>query len=78
MDMRVSMRDGRILLRQIDIAPGFPGNPLTRDDHRKRFEDCLAFAKKQISWENAEKIVSMIEQLEDVKNVRELVQLLSD
>jgi 2-methylcitrate dehydratase PrpD len=78
MDMRVSMRDGRILLRQIDIAPGFPGNPLTRDDHRKRFEDCLAFAKKQISREHAEKIVSMIEQLEDVKNVRELVQLLSD
>ncbi len=78
MDMRVFMRDGREFLKQIDIAPGFPGNPLTRDDHWKRYQDCLAFAKKPISRENAEKIASMIELLEDVSDVRIIVRLLNN
>jgi 2-methylcitrate dehydratase PrpD len=77
MDMRIVMRDGRVFERSIDIAPGFPGNPLTREDHKKRFEDCLAFAKKPISRQNTQTIVSMIEGLEDAKDVRELVTALS-
>jgi len=76
MDMRVRMRDGREFLRTIDIGPGFPGNPLTREDHEKRFQDCLAFAKRPISQENAKGIASMIENLERIEDVRPLIQLL--
>jgi len=76
MDMRVLTRDGREFLRTLDIGPGFPGNPLTREDHEKRFEDCLAFAKKPISREDARSIASAIEQLENLEDVRPLIQLL--
>ena len=76
MDMRVWTRDGRELFRQIDIGPGFPGNPLTREDHEKRFQDCLGFAKKPISREKADQLSSMIADLEGVRDVREFVQLL--
>ena len=76
MDMRVRTRDGRDLFRQLDIGPGFPGNPLTREDHEKRFQDCLGFAKKPVNREKAEQISSMIEGLEKVRDVREFVQLL--
>jgi 2-methylcitrate dehydratase PrpD len=76
MDIRVSLRDGKEYKRQVDIAPGFPGNPLSRDDHRKRFEDCLAFAKKPVSRKNADKIVASIENIEDMEDVRSLIKLL--
>ena len=76
MDMRVRMRDGREFFKQIDIGPGFPGNPLTREDHEKRFHDCLAFAKKPISGENARAVASTIEHLESVEDVRPLIQLI--
>jgi 2-methylcitrate dehydratase PrpD len=76
MDMRVWTRDGREFSRQIDVGPGFPGNPLSREDHEKRFQDCLAFAKKPIGAEKAARIASMIEDLEEVKDVRTFVQLL--
>jgi 2-methylcitrate dehydratase PrpD len=76
MDMRVLTRDGREFERKIDIGPGFPGNPLTKEDHEKRFQDCLAFAKKPISRENAAKITSMIEDLESVEDIRALIPLL--
>ena len=76
MDMRVWTRDGRDLFRQLDVGPGFPGNPLTRGDHEKRFHDCLGFAKKAIKEERAVQIVSMIEDLEKVDDVRQFVPLL--
>jgi len=76
MDMRVRTRDGRELFRQIDIGPGFPGNPLTREDHEKRFQDCLGFAKKPIGKEKADRLSAMIRDLEKVPDIREIVQLL--
>jgi uncharacterized protein (DUF1697 family) len=77
MDMLVRTRDGRQFLRMVNIGPGFPGNPLTREDHERRFQDCLAFAKKPISGENAAKLAAMIEGLEEVDDVRRFVRLLT-
>jgi hypothetical protein len=75
--MRVRRKDGRELFRQLDIGPGFPGNPLTGDDHKKRFRDCLNFAKKKIGEEKATQIVSAIENLEKIDDVRNFIQLFS-
>jgi 2-methylcitrate dehydratase PrpD len=76
MDMRVRTRGGREFFRQLDIGPGFPGNPLTREDHEKRFQDCLGFAKKPISRKGATEVAAMIENFEKVADVRQFVQLL--
>jgi hypothetical protein len=72
------MRDGRQFLRKIDVGPGFPGNPLSREDHQKRFHDCLGFAKKAISQSKAAKIASLIENLEEIEDVRIFARLLTD
>ena len=77
MDMRVLTRDGREFVRLIDIGPGFPGNPLTPEDHERRFRDCLGFAKKPVSEEKAAGIVSLVEHIEEVHDIRILVELLT-
>jgi 2-methylcitrate dehydratase PrpD len=76
LDMRVWTREGRELFRQMDIAPGFPGNPLTHEDHQRRFQDCLNFAKKPVSEERATELISFIQDFEKVKDVRKFVKLL--
>jgi len=76
LDMHVRTLDGRKLFRQLDLAPGFPGNPLSEEDHEKRFQDCLDFAKKPVSKERATQIVSLIRDLEKIDDVRRLVELL--
>lgn len=76
MDMWVRTTDGREFRKRIDVAPGFPGNPLSKEDHLRRFRDCLAFAKKPISAEKADRISSMVEDLEKVEDVRAFVGLL--
>jgi len=75
-DLRVWTRDGRDLFRQMDIAPGFPGNPLSEEDHERRFKDCLDFAKKTVSRERAAEIISLIRNLEMADDVRKFIPLL--
>jgi 2-methylcitrate dehydratase PrpD len=75
-DMAVFMKDGRELFRQIDIAPGFPGNPLTKEEMEVRFHDCISYAEKQLPKENVEGIVERVSHIDRLSDVRVLVPLL--
>jgi 2-methylcitrate dehydratase PrpD len=76
LDMRVVTRSGKEYLRTMDIAPGFPGNELTREDHEERFWDCINFAEKRIARESAGKIVSGVDGIEALEDIRTLIPLL--
>ncbi|MCW5633868.1 MAG: MmgE/PrpD family protein [Rubrivivax sp.] len=43
-DVALVARDGRRRELSLDIAPGFPGNPLGEAEHQRRFDDCMAYA----------------------------------
>jgi hypothetical protein len=74
--MTVYMKDGRELFRQIDIAPGFPGNPLTKEEQEARFHDCIAYAKKPLPKEKVEGIVESVAHIDHLSDVRILIPLL--
>ena len=76
LDMRVVTRSGKEYLRRLDVAPGFPGNPLTKKDHEQRFWDCIDFAERLIPPETAEKIVSLVDRIEALEDIRMLIPLL--
>jgi len=75
-DMTVCMKDGRELFRQIDIAPGFPGNPLTKEEQEVRFHDCIAYAKKPLPRDKVEGIVDAVARIDQLSDVRVLIPLL--
>jgi 2-methylcitrate dehydratase PrpD len=75
-DMTVYMKDGRELSRRIDIAPGFPGNPLTKEEQEARFRDCIAYAKKPLPKEKVEGIVESVSRIDQLSDVRALIPLL--
>jgi 2-methylcitrate dehydratase PrpD len=76
LDMRVTTRSGKEYLRGLDIAPGFPGNALTKEDHEQRFKDCFDFAGKPFPKERAAELLALIERLEKVEDVRTIIPLL--
>lgn len=69
LEMRVATRDGTIYDQTLDVASGFPENPLTRDDHNKRFQDCISYGGHLLPPENIEKLVSLVNSLEKVEDV---------
>jgi 2-methylcitrate dehydratase PrpD len=76
-DLRVECNDGREYTRRTDIGPGFPGNPLKREEHLQRFSDCLAFAgNPAFDGVTGAQIIGMVERLEGLADARSLTALL--
>jgi 2-methylcitrate dehydratase PrpD len=73
LDMRVFTKQGTQYLKQVEIAPGFPGNPLSQVEHHQHFRDCLGVAPKSLSTENAERILSLVSELEALDDIREII-----
>ncbi|OPY65264.1 MAG: 2-methylcitrate dehydratase [Syntrophorhabdaceae bacterium PtaU1.Bin034] len=59
----------------VEFAPGMPENPMTREEHLEHFRDCMSYARKPLSPEKQAQIISFVDLLEEVKDVRELMPL---
>lgn len=73
--VRITMKDGHEYTAQVDLPLGTPTNPLSFADCERKFRDCILQADKPILKENADKLVNLIANLEDVRDVKELVEL---
>lgn len=68
---------GKEYSSKMDIGPGFPGNPLSREQHLQRFWDCLAFpGNTSIDKSTGAEIVRMVDHLEEMEDVRTMMSLL--
>ncbi len=76
LDMRILTRNGGEHIKKMDIAPGFPGNPLTREEHEEHFWNCMEFSGGLLPRERAEEIVSEVSRFEELDDVRRLIPLL--
>jgi 2-methylcitrate dehydratase PrpD len=76
LNMQVFTSRGDTYLKKMDIAPGFPGNPLTQAEHEERFWDCMNFAARPVQKQTAEKIISLVGRLEELEDVRILISLI--
>lgn len=76
LDMWVLTKDGKEFLKRIDVAPGFPGNPLTQNEHLQRFRDCIDFASKRLPVSNINQVRDTVEHLERVIDIRDFIPLL--
>ncbi len=77
MDMTVRTTDGKLYERGLDIAPGFPGNPLTEDDHIRRFMDCIDFGSDWFNRDRVDDVLTFIANIEYERDVRGLITLLT-
>jgi 2-methylcitrate dehydratase PrpD len=76
LDMEVETTEGQVYRKSLDVAPGFPGNPLSREEHVQRFRECIEFAESWFPSESADDILSAIENLDSCRDVSSLVNFL--
>jgi 2-methylcitrate dehydratase PrpD len=74
-DIHVWTKDGRKYHGQIDVPPGTPANPMTDEEHRRRFYDCVGVSGKQWLRGREESILSFIGALEEKDDVRGMLPL---
>ena len=67
--VEVRMKDGRLLKERCDFAKGGPNNPMTKEEMREKWKDCMCRA---ITPEGAETIVDMLLQIEQLEKISTL------
>jgi 2-methylcitrate dehydratase PrpD len=75
-DLQVTTSDGRTRSWGVDIAPGYPGQDLKPDEHLARFQDCMDYAAVKLAPAQQSGLLSAVDGLEELKDVRELLPLL--
>ena len=75
-NLKVIMNDGTEYTAESRIAKGeIPGNPMSQEELSAKFWDNVEFANRH-ARDNVERLLSLLEKIEDLHNVNELVQLL--
>ena len=74
--MKIKMKQGNEYDKRIDMPKGNGiFTPLTKTDMRAKYFDNVAFSKT-ISMEKAEKVLDLIERIEEVDNINKIIRLL--
>lgn len=68
--------DGRAFTETVDTVYGSPAKPMTRDAHLTKFRRNLANAVRPVSPENGERLIELVDNLENVEDATVLVELL--
>lgn len=75
--VEVRMKDGRELSAHVNVPKGNEiDNPLTREEKREKFRGNVRFSDK-VSADDCEKALRLLENLEEVEDVREIIMLLA-
>ena len=74
-DLRIVTKDGRDIKKSIDIPPGTPDYPITKEEHTARFYDCVSIANKEYITERADEILERLSNIDKESDVRDLFAL---
>ncbi|MGJ4998789.1 MmgE/PrpD family protein [Bradyrhizobium sp. HKCCYLS3077] len=72
----VTLRSGEVLRRRCEVMLAHPSRRLSRDQHLTKFRRCLEFAQVPLHPESGDRLIDMVDRLEDVEDVRALTALL--
>jgi len=71
----IALTDGRTVSGSADFGKGSPTNPMSDEELARKFSDCAQWGG--LAKQNAERIVDLVFDLENVKSIRELTRLLA-
>lgn len=74
--MRIKTYDGKTYETLARTATGSPEKPATFEECIDKFKGCVEFAGNRLKKENADRLVDMIAGLEDVEDIRTLIELM--
>lgn len=73
----ITTTTGQVFKGECTEALGNPANPMTAEQCRAKFLDCMKLATNPLPAAQCQSIISIVEHLEDVKDIGELTRLLA-
>lgn len=75
--LEIKTKNEEVYSKQVDDPLGSPERPMSFDDCARKFRDCSSYAPKKLPKKRIEGLIEVIGQLEQVKDVGEIMKLLS-
>jgi len=75
--VEIITKSGQVYSNQVDDPFGSPERPMLFDDCARKFRDCSSYPKRRLSKKKVERVIELIGQLEDVKEIGEITKVLS-
>ena len=75
--LRLQSSSGAVHELSLDQAPGHPENRLSREQHLAKFRRCWETGAGHLPRANCQRLIEIVDNLEDVKTVEEIVRLLT-
>ena len=75
--VEIKTKSGKTYSKRADIPIGNPKNPMTQEDFLTKFRDCVSYSAKPIAKEDIEKAIELLLNLEEVHDVRQIINLFS-
>jgi 2-methylcitrate dehydratase PrpD len=72
----IKTSNGKVHSMQVDHAFGTVGNPMNLADVASKFKYCCQYSANPISTSNQDRVIQMIERLEEIEDVGQIVRLL--
>ena len=74
--LKVKMKRGQEFASSVDFPDGYPfSNPMSKERILDKFRSNIKFSQ-MISMDNAEEWLNLMEELEELDNVRDMIKLL--
>lgn len=74
--VEIRLNDGSQFSLNVKYPKGRQQNPLSNDEIRQKFRECVAFSSNLLSPDEGEKIINAIDRLEETEDVTQIVKLL--
>jgi 2-methylcitrate dehydratase PrpD len=75
--VKIKTKHGKEYSKQVDYPFGSPEDPMSLTDVAEKFRHCCQYSVKPIPEENQDKVIRMVERLEEVSDVSQIVRLIA-
>ena len=77
-EIRITTRSGQTFAHRVESVPGDPHNPVAWPQVEAKFRDCVSFAPHPIPAANVDRVIEMVHDLENLRDVTEIVRLMTN
>ena len=75
--LRITLKTGAVHELRLEQMMGHPDKALTRDQHLNKFQACWDAGADHLPSDNRERLVEMIDRLDELESVEEIIRLLT-
>jgi 2-methylcitrate dehydratase PrpD len=73
--VEIRTKDGNVYSKRMDDRKGSPENAMSMDEISDKFRDCASHSRVKLSKRSINTMISLIKNLEDVKDVGEIIRM---